>query len=225
MAAILEPGLLAKLVNYNPHCNLQENAIFTALIAGTRLRRVIFSFTCLSWVKPGLLARALVSLEEVGLGSCQMTSQQVSAILTAIQEDTRLRKLDLSNNIVELIQPGLLARAVNLLEVVDISNVRTSQSQIRALFTSIAGATKLKTLKIGNHDWVFAGLLSLLVPTGNFAQNLAQVSKTLEDVKRDSILEIVSPLSLGKAFDIGIFQISIEADRFKMNKIDEMDKE
>ena len=64
--------------------------------------------------------RTVVSLEEVSITSCQ----QVAAILAAIQEDTRGRELDLSNNNrLKLIEPGLLARVANLLEVVDIRDV------------------------------------------------------------------------------------------------------
>ena len=46
----------------------------------------------------------------------------------------------------------------------------------------------------------------------------AQVSWTLANVKRDSVLETESVVSLEGAFAYGHFRISLEQDRFKMTK-------
>ena len=74
-------------------------------------------------------------------------------------------------------------------------------------------------------EWCTATLLSLTGQTVSVGERLAQVSKVLEDVEKNSILDMVSPLSLFQVFCFGIFHISIKAERFKMIKIDELDKD
>ena len=90
--ASLEPDLLARAVagmeelqlGNGPVSSQQAEAIFRAVTVQTKLQKLSVSFTDLSSLEPGLLARAVVSLEEVSLRATQLTSQQVEEILEAI---------------------------------------------------------------------------------------------------------------------------------------------
>ena len=90
--ASLEPDLLARAVagmeevqlGNVPVSSQQAEAIFTVVTVQTKLQKLSVSFTDLSSLEPGLLARAVVSLEEVSLRATQLTSQQVEEILEAI---------------------------------------------------------------------------------------------------------------------------------------------
>ena len=149
----------------------------------------------------------------------------MEAILTTLDEHTILRKLDLSNNnTFEFVAPNLLARATNLLEEVNINNIPLSPNQVEALFGAIAGSTKLKILQIGYNKqnlelWLVNSVLSMTFLAENEEHILDQISKTMADVKKDSILEIESVFHLSRAFEVRNYQISIEADRFKMIEI------
>ena len=177
------------------------------------------SFTDLSSLSPGLLARAVVSLEDVSLRSTELTSQQVEAICAAIGKDTMLTRLDLADNrSVASVDPDLLATAVNLLEDVNIGFVWIKQPQLQALFTTFKEQTKLKILKIG-----FNEIMANCGPDTprRVAKKHAQVKVTLADVKRDTVLEAETIPSIEKAFLFGHFQISLEQDRFRMIKTQE----
>ena len=103
---LLEPDLLARAVagmeevqmGYSPVSSQQAEAIFTTVASQTKLRKLHVSHTDLSSMEPGLLARAVVSLEDVNIRSTELTNQQVEAILSAIGKDTKLKILDLGDN-------------------------------------------------------------------------------------------------------------------------------
>ena len=216
----LEPGLLARAVagmeevqmGYCPVSSQQAEAIFTAVAAQTKLRKLHLSYTDLSSMEPGLLARVVVSLPDVNIRSTELTNQQVEAILAAIGKDTRLKKLDLGENIsLESMDPDLLAAAINMLEYVNIDYVWIRRLKLESLFTSFRQQTKLKTMKIGfNENKNFFG-----VDTQKNVVNVqAKVKLTLAEVKRDTVLEAKSLRALNGAFCFGLYLISFEQDRF-----------
>ena len=103
----VRPELLSAAVTKLERLNLessglssdQTGAIFSALQApGSRLRSLELQHNDLSSVEPGLLARAVTRLEEVNFQNTEMTAEQVTATLTALSEDHRLRKLRLAGN-------------------------------------------------------------------------------------------------------------------------------
>ena len=116
----------------------------------TKLRKLDFTYTDLSSLEPGLLARAVVLLEDVSLRATMLTRQQIEEILTAINKDTRLKKLDLGGILsLTYIDPNLLASSITQLEEVNIGYLSITGPQLHALFTALKNPTKLKTLEIG----------------------------------------------------------------------------
>ena len=182
----------------------------------TKPRELHVSYTDLSSVEPGLLARAVVSLEEVNIRSTELTDQQVEHILAAVGKDSRLKKFDLGDNIsLKFMDPNLLATAVNMLEEVNIDCVWIKQPQLEALFTSFREQTKLKTLKIGfNSNMKFYRSVTQM----RVVEIHAKVAVTLAEVKRETVLEAESLRIIDQAFCFGHFQISLEQGRFKMIK-------
>ena len=103
----VRPELLSAAVTKLERLNLessglssdQTEAIFSAIQApGSRLRTLELQHNDLSSVEPGLLARAVTRLEEVNFQNAEMTTEQVTATLTALCEGHRLRKLRLLGN-------------------------------------------------------------------------------------------------------------------------------
>jgi len=64
---------------------------------GTNVRHLTLEYENLSWLNPGLLARAVVQVEEVVL-KCALSKAHLMAILSQIGEHSKLRKLDLGKN-------------------------------------------------------------------------------------------------------------------------------
>jgi hypothetical protein len=101
---------------------------------------------------PSLMAGA-VELEEFIIRKTDSGSQRMSILLAAIGRHTKLRKLDLDGNAsLYFVEPGLLARAARWIKELSIGHATLTQPQIRALFTTIAGRTRLKLLKIDEGD-------------------------------------------------------------------------
>ena len=98
----VEPELLARAVATLEEVNLgrtgltrqQGEAIFAALAGtGSSLRKLFMSENNLSSVEPGLMARAVNRLESVTLKWTTLTGEQVTGMLAASLEGTRLTDL------------------------------------------------------------------------------------------------------------------------------------
>ena len=90
----------------------QLEAIFVALAAESKLKKLILKDTNLSSVNAGLMAKAVIKLEEVAMRYTEMTAQQFAAILSAITNNRGLRKLDVvGNHLIYSVESSLLARA------------------------------------------------------------------------------------------------------------------
>ena len=105
--------------------------------------------TDLSTVEPHLPARLLHRLEQVDMWSSELTSQQLEAILTAAQASSTLRKLNLGNNKLSLLEPELVAMAVNSLEEVDIRHTLLTREQVETILNQSLVKTSLKRLVLG----------------------------------------------------------------------------
>ena len=90
--SFVEPDMLARVVTgleevkfgVSPVSSQQAEAIFRVASMQTKLRKLYVSFTDLSTIEPGLLAKAVSGMEEVQLGLSQVSSQQISELWMAI---------------------------------------------------------------------------------------------------------------------------------------------
>ena len=128
---------------------LVTEELLEAVLRHPGLRSVDLSLTDLSTVEPHLPARLLHRLEEVDMWSSELTRQQLEAILTAAESSSTLRKLNLGNNKLSLVEPWLLARAVNRLEEVDIRHTLLTKEQVEAILSQSLVKTSLKRLVLG----------------------------------------------------------------------------
>ena len=123
--------------------------LLEAVLRHPGLRKMDLSLTDLSSVSPDLPARLVQRLEEVDMWNTELTTQQLEAVLTAVSTSSTLRKLNLGNNNLSLVEPGLLARAVNSLEEVDIRHTLLTKEQVEAILSQSLVKTSLKTLVMG----------------------------------------------------------------------------
>ena len=158
--AAMEPGLLARAVagleevqtGYSHVSSQQAETIFTVIAGQTKLRKINFFNMNLFFLEPGLLARAVVKLEDVQLGVSPVSIQQAEAIMRALIVQTKLRRLQVSFNNISSLEPGLLATVVAELEEVNLGMSRVSSHQAEAIFTAVTDQTKLRKLVVPDID-------------------------------------------------------------------------
>ena len=94
--------------------------ILTAVSEGSKLPKLEISDSNLAGVDPVLLAKAVTKLDTLKVKYTKLTQQQDMTILTAVSEDSKLTKLDISWNNLSGVDPGLLAKAVAKLVTLNI---------------------------------------------------------------------------------------------------------
>ena len=160
--SLVDPGLLARVVNRLEEVEMWsldltvkqwEEVMIVKVKGDSRLKKLDLSNNILPKVDAGLLARAVARLEEVKLWDTRLTMKQWEDVMTAIgQGDSRLKKLEISNNNMSKVDPGLLARAVNRLEEVDMYRTQLTFKQAEAILTQSLVKTSLRKLEF-SEDW------------------------------------------------------------------------
>ena len=169
----VDPELLAKAVNnlttlYIENTNLtlqQTEAILTAVSEGSKMIKLNIVENNMSGVDPGLLAKAVANLKTLDIGSTELTQQQASAILSGVNEGSKMIALNIGENNLSEVDPGLLAKAVTNLEILDVSRTELTQQQVAAILTAVTEGCRLTTLGINGNNLSRVGpeLLAMVV--------------------------------------------------------------
>ena len=152
----IDPELLAKVVTKLQKLEIncteltlqQAAAIFTAVSEESTMIELDISDNDLSGVDPELLAKAVNNLTTLYIENTNLTLQQTEAILTAVSEGSKMIKLNIVENNMSGVDPGLLAKAVANLETLDIGSTELTQQQATAILSGISKGTKLTKLNI-----------------------------------------------------------------------------
>ena len=124
----------------------QAAEICTAVCRGSKLRVLDISNNNLSCVEPSLLGCAVALLEEVSMYGTCLTRQQAEAVFAAIGGGGTLRRLNMAGTgDLSSVEPGLLARAVNRLEEVDMRGTRLTGQQVGEVLVK---STRLRRLLV-----------------------------------------------------------------------------
>ena len=155
----LEPGLLARAVarlqelqlSYTCITSQQAEDVFTTLSESSPLSRLHIVATGLTTVSPRLLATALARIKDVRLWHTNLSRQQATAIFSAVSVDARLKTLSLGyNSALASVEPGLLARKVNMLEEVELEPESClTRLQVERLLRQSLVKTSLRRLEMG----------------------------------------------------------------------------
>jgi len=167
----VEPELFARAVTILKDVNLgstnltnkQVTALFQKMSQNCPLKTLNLSLIKLSSVEPELLAIAVNRLEDVNLKFTNLSTEQMTSILSHVQEDTKLKKLQLGENNLSSVESELLATAVNRLEDVDLRFSELSTEQMTSILSHVQEHTKLKKLCLrGNkHAYIENGLVRI----------------------------------------------------------------
>ena len=114
----------------------------------SNLKKLNISCNNLSSVDPLLLVRAVSRLEEINLDGTELTFMQARGIMLTIGFDkfSTVQKLVLSDNDLSKVKPDLLAKAVNRLEEVDMTNSQLTLEQVEAILKQSLVSTYLKSI-------------------------------------------------------------------------------
>ena len=135
------------------------NVICSRSVQGTVLD---MSGNEMTTVNPELLAKVVTKLQKFFIDSTELTQLQAAAILTAVSEGSRLTALIISRNNLSGADPGLMAKAFNNLETLDISQTKLTPQQATAILTGVSEGSKMKNLTIygNNLSGIDSGLLA-----------------------------------------------------------------
>ena len=115
----------------------------------------------LTWLRPARLASLLDRLTGISLIGTQLTAEQLLAIFTNSQNTAEpwrrknqgpVKTLILADNDLSLVEPKVLASAVNKLCKLRMRNTQLTTQQIDAVFTSTSITTSLQCLDLGHND-------------------------------------------------------------------------
>ena len=198
----IDPELLAKVVTKLQKLEIncteltlqQAAAIFTAVSEESTMIELDISDNDLSGVDPELLAKAVNNLTTLYIENTNLTLQQTEAILTAVSEGSKMIKLNIVENNMSGVDPGLLAKAVANLETLDIGRTELTQQQATAILSGISKGTKLTKLNISlnNLSGVDSELLAKAVANletldiGSTERTECKATKILSGVSKGS---------------------------------------
>ena len=80
----------------------------------TMVVKLKFIFEDLSWLNPGLVARAVVRVEQVDM-LCNLSRAHVRAILSQLDDKSRLKRLNMGSNDVSKVPKHILENAFDIL--------------------------------------------------------------------------------------------------------------
>ena len=137
----IDPELLAKVVTKLQKLDVmdtnltqqQTEAIFTAISEGSKMIKLNIAENNISKIDPGLLVKAVTNLQILDVMDTNLTQQQTEDIFTAVSEESKMIELNISENNMSGVDPGLLAKAVNKLETLDIELTQLTQQQAAAI--------------------------------------------------------------------------------------------
>ena len=158
---------LAKFVNTFQNFNFdhsrtssfQLKCILTSISPETNLKILDMSDIDLSNISPEILSEAVNIIEEVNLEmgfQASLTTNQIKAILSRLAHfpNSKLKKLNLSKNVLYNVPSDLLAFGVNKLEKVELRGIDVFREQMIDIFEIVAEKTNLKSLDISENNLV-----------------------------------------------------------------------
>jgi len=119
----VEPSVIAKAFNKLEELELKPNpattsqqivAILQLMAKQTNIVCLKFTYEDISWLNPGLVARAVVQVEQVDM-MCKMSRAHIKAVLCKLNHSSRTRRLNLGCNDVSKIPGKVLHNAVEVL--------------------------------------------------------------------------------------------------------------
>ena len=170
---------LEDLFLYGPSLTSDQTfSFFKCTAVQTNLRKIEFHSWDFSHVDTELIALVFSKMEKVVLGNTiYIRDEQIEELLSKLNDDNKLRHLELSVNL-SGVDPEILSHGVNQLEKVILNYTKLTKIQIERILSQTVKSSKLKYLDISDN------------------QNVQHFAKMLADVKKrvPVVIDKVDPL-------------------------------
>jgi len=193
---------LESLVMYNLPFGSLSKELLEVLIQYASIKMLDVSYSSLVYVEPELLATLVTQAVEVNLSGTDLTKKQLKALLLRIsQEETSLKKLDLSENILSSVEPSLLASSLTRLTMAGLSFCHLAPLQVEVLLASMTEDPHcLEDLRLSDNyltqvDPVLIGQSLVGLKTANLCGTklrLRQISAVLALIINSTTLESIT---------------------------------
>ena len=173
----------------------QVTDLLTEIGKGSQLKRLILrggevpcNVRSVSFVNPMVLAKALTQLEELDSSWNNLSPQHWEAIFALIGTYSRLKKVEIFDNL-RYVDPHVLAAGLNRLEDVSIYFTKVTLRQVRVLLSEIRKGTRLTKLSLERIDLssLSASLVSEAVHQVREI-NLSSTSLTSDQIEKISAI-------------------------------------
>ena len=134
-----------------------------------------------------LLASAVGLLEEARLGWCSLTSQQITAICSSIENDSTLKNLDLSCNKLTWVPLELLARAMSRLESVNLECSSLTSQQVTSLQSRFQQSKNLGMLNLAGNEEAHVDNPDFVIITNSTSRNQLIIQPNQEQSENSKI--------------------------------------
>jgi len=119
---------------------------FSSVVKMKKLKELSMRDTDLSIVQASVLANLVKKLHIFDISGCTVNKEQSRAIFKVLSENSAVKHLDISYNSLSCVDPRIFAKAINLLQSVDISDCDITEAQREELFKKMCEKTELKKL-------------------------------------------------------------------------------
>jgi len=129
--------------------NTRTLSLMPEILSSWRLRDVR-KFVIRTSVSEEELSSILIrpGLRELVIAPDLLSSREATLLFTTICGGSQLKILDVSYNVLTLVEPGLLARAVSKLEVLEVAWSELTAQQTEAILTAVSEDSKLTYLNL-----------------------------------------------------------------------------
>ena len=122
---------------------------------GIRLRNLDLKNVKISHISPVIFSQATVKLQTLKAPGCNLTSEQLSAVLTQLSlvDDHKLRILDLSDNDLSSVRTKTLVGGISGLERVELKHTKLNIQQKTGIFRMVADrrCSRLRKIVLGRY--------------------------------------------------------------------------
>ena len=136
------------------------------------------------------------------------TTEQAESIFQTVTENSQLKTLDISNNKLYRVEPGLLTKAVNKLKTLNISYTRLRTWQTKSVFQNLINNSQLKSLDISNNK-LSSLEPDLLAKAIKHLETLNIMSTALTPQQTNSIISSIAKDSQVKSLNMSFNNLSL----------------
>jgi hypothetical protein len=110
------------------------------------LKDLNISCNKLTFVDSTILAKAVRELASINLGNTGLTTLQIETMFKSLNEESKLKWLNMESNDLSMVDQNLLAKTICRLEVVNLKKTKITINQLSNIFTLVTRTSRVRTI-------------------------------------------------------------------------------